>query len=94
MSPFLYYRVTNPDKPLPLRGDETDFAGFSGREPIGEGEFSAAAGDRQPDVRVNVRGRSVENESRRFPDGAVVYWRVDEETGEAEGWLATASANG
>jgi hypothetical protein len=89
MSTFRYYRVINPEK-APLRS--TDSVGFSETSTIGEAEFTAAVGERQPDARAEAR--ALVAESRRFPLGAVVYWRVSEATGGAEGWLATAPANG
>lgn len=95
-----YYVITNPDDPDRAPG-EPDAASFSGVSPIDEVRFAAAVADRLPDARADMAGllrssagaltRELAARLRRFPRGAVVYWRVNEATGQAEGWVATAT---
>jgi hypothetical protein len=92
-----YYRITNPEKPIPINGDGTDDLGVSKCEPVTDGVFRAAVGDQPSGITTDLSellktagegdvGRALAQLSRRLRFGAVMYWRLDDVTGEAEGW--------
>lgn len=80
-----YYRIT--------AGEETRI------EPIEAEEFRAAIGGAPPDARADfsaMRESTREDYLRRaivnhsvsgLPAASVAVWRLDEETGSAEGWI-------
>jgi hypothetical protein len=84
-----YYRIPNP-----VRSSEL----FPTISPIAELEFrSSVVGERLPDHALDlakrlevepeaVARRAMAMESRQFPPGAVVMWRLCKKTGLAEGW--------
>jgi hypothetical protein len=83
-----YYRIPNP-----VRFSEL----FPTISSVGEQEFRSAVGQRSPDHALDlakrlevepaaVARRAMAMESRQFPPGAVVMWRLCKETGLAEGW--------
>jgi hypothetical protein len=84
-----YYQITNE---APTGG-----LSWGKNEKIGEVEFRAAVGDRQPDRKVDVSGvlktasiadvvRALALESGKVGTGAVHVWCLCDETGKAEGW--------
>jgi hypothetical protein len=103
MSTYRYYRVTNPEGDIKLHGDGTDDMGTSRCVQITASEFAAAVGDTLPAGSANVAAppespadamRALEQQSRRLQFGAVTVWRLNEHTGDAEGWRVDSPAAG
>jgi hypothetical protein len=70
---------------------------FPNCDPVSEAEIRAAVGDRPPGVTTDLSElfktapegdtrRALAEISRRLPLGVVMYWRLDDVTGRAEGW--------
>jgi hypothetical protein len=100
-----YYRITNPEAPIAVRGDGTDEVGVPKITAIEKAEFLAAVGDRPPDERADVEGviktasvedavRALAGQSRRHPPGAETVWSLNDETGKAKGWVVKSQPQG
>lgn len=97
MNAIRHYVITNPARAHAPARDASSADDFSAIRPNHEAGLAAAVADRRPDARADVAGllRSdagglvgvLAGRSRRFPSGAVVYWRVNAATGQAEGWV-------